>query len=76
MNFPTFVYKTPGQHSGNGFTYSYKIVKNEEEVAEMLEEGYFVTLPEAIEKKSKQIEEVKIETAKSDNKKQKSDWKK
>lgn len=52
MEFPTLVYKCPGNHQRPGGTYSFKGVKDEEQHAAALADGWFSTLPEAIEGKA------------------------
>lgn len=58
--FPTLVYKCPGNHQRPGGTYAYKGVKDEDQHAAALADGWFDTLPEAIDgheaKKSQQAE--------------------
>lgn len=49
MEFPTLVYKCPGNHQRPGGTYAYKGVKDAGQHAEALAGGWFATLPEAIE---------------------------
>jgi len=51
MEFPTLVYKCPGSHQRPGGTYSYKGVQDADEHASALADGWFATLPEAIEGK-------------------------
>lgn len=49
MSFPTLVYKCPGDHHGPGAsTYSYKGVKDAEQLASARAEGWFMTLAEAL----------------------------
>lgn len=49
MNFPRLVYKGTGQHSRKGGTYSYCSAENEKQFAELLADGWFETLPKAID---------------------------
>jgi len=49
MQFPTLVYKCPGAHQRPGGTYAYQGVQDADEHAAALADGWFVTLPEAIE---------------------------
>lgn len=51
MQFPSLVYKCPGNHQRPGGTYSFKGVKDEAQHAAALADGWFATLPEAIEGK-------------------------
>lgn len=48
MNFPTIVYRCPGDHHCSGGTYSYRAARDEEELSTLTDEGWFATLPEAI----------------------------
>lgn len=48
MDFPTIVYKTPGTHACPGGTYNYKGVEDQEGLDALIDEGWFLTLPEAI----------------------------
>lgn len=48
MKFPTIVYKTPGSHDAEGGTYDYKGVKDEDELAEYIRRGWYLSLPEAL----------------------------
>ena len=69
---PSIVYKCPGQHRGpKGTTYSFKGVKTQEETDSLLNNGWSISLDEAvaifkgdkpsvkIEVKTEEIEEVK-----------------
>jgi hypothetical protein len=51
MSFPTLVYKCPGDHKCPGGTFGTQQVKNEEDLKVFLKDGYYATLPEAIEGK-------------------------
>ena len=46
--FPTIVYKCPGNHQCNGGTYDFIQVKSEEDLKVRTEQGYKLTLPEAM----------------------------
>lgn len=47
--YPTLVYKSPGDHFGPGSTtYSYKGIQEPEQMAEALASGWFRTLAEAL----------------------------
>ena len=48
MNFPTIVYKCPGDHQRTGGTYAYRGVNEQPQLDAALSEGWFLTLPEAI----------------------------
>lgn len=48
IEFPTIVYKTPGNHQRHGGTYDYRAASDYEELAALLSNGWFATLPEAI----------------------------
>lgn len=47
--FPTLVYKGEGPHSRAGGTYDFVAVADEEALKVKLRDGWFATLPEAIE---------------------------
>ncbi|MDQ0022909.1 hypothetical protein J2X90_000695 [Variovorax paradoxus] len=49
MQFPTLVYKCPGAHQRPGGTYAYQGVQDADEHAAALADGWFATLPEAID---------------------------
>ena len=49
--FPTLVYKGHGPHSRAGGTYDHKVVEDEVEFDAALTDGWFPSLPEAIEGK-------------------------
>lgn len=51
MEYPTMVFKVPGKHVRPNGTYDFTGVSNAEELAAKLKEGWFLTLPEAIEPK-------------------------
>lgn len=48
LSFPTLVYKTPGSHACDGATFDYLPVHNEDELANAIKRGYYLSLPEAI----------------------------
>lgn len=48
MNFPTLVYKCPGNHHCMGGTYDYQGVADEAALDLAMTNGWFLTLPEAI----------------------------
>ena len=52
MNFPTLVYKCPGDHHRTGGTYAYRGVSEQPQLDAALSEGWFLTLPEAISGKA------------------------
>lgn len=43
------VYKCPGHHQRDGGTYDFMPAKSEDEFNQLLQEGWFPSLPEAIE---------------------------
>lgn len=47
--FPTLVYKGDGPHSRAGGTYDYAAANDQEELDAKLADGWFTTLPEAID---------------------------
>lgn len=49
MQFPTILYKCPGEHQRPGGTYSYRAAIDEESRAALISKGWSDTLPEAIE---------------------------
>lgn len=51
MEFPTLVYRCPGEHQRPGGTYSYLPAKDKAQYSAAISEGWFPTLPEAIEGK-------------------------
>lgn len=57
MSFPTIVYKCPGDHHRAGGTYSYKGAEDSSALGKLLAEGWFATLPEAIEGKAAEAED-------------------
>lgn len=56
MKFPTFVYRDKGEFQRNGGTYSYALVNNESEMEEKLADGWYSTLPEAIDGRKRQTD--------------------
>jgi hypothetical protein len=57
MSFPTIVYKCPGDHHRAGGTYSYRGAEDSEALGKLLSEGWFATLPEAIDGKAAEAED-------------------
>jgi hypothetical protein len=55
MSFPTIVYKCPGAHQREGGTYDYQGVADEDVLTRALSDGWFITLPEAVEGKTAEI---------------------
>jgi hypothetical protein len=53
--FPTLVYKGHGQHSRAGGTYDYVGVNDQEDLDVKLANGWFTTLPEAIDAYDKPV---------------------
>lgn len=52
MEFPTLVYRCPGAHQRTGGTYAFKPILDKAEHAAALADGWFDTLPDAIEGKA------------------------
>lgn len=52
MKYPTMVYRCPGPHQRKGGTFDTRGVKSQEELEAALKDGWFETLPEAIEGKA------------------------
>lgn len=65
MEYPSLVYRCPGAHQRMGGTYAYLPVQDEDEHAKASADGWFDTLPEAIEAHDnpKAAEPVKAEPA-------------
>lgn len=55
MNFPTLVYKCPGDHQRTGGTYGYLGVGDAAGLSLALSSGWFLTLPEAIAGKADEL---------------------
>jgi len=53
--FPTLVYKGHGSHSRAGGTYDYTDATNQEDLEAKLADGWFATLPEAIDAHDKPV---------------------
>ena len=53
--FPTLVYKGKGPHSRAGGTYDYVAANDQEELDAKLADGWFTTLPEAIDAHDKPV---------------------
>lgn len=53
--FPTIVYKGHGPHSRAGGTYDYAAANDQEEFDAKLADGWFTTLPEAIDAHDKPV---------------------
>lgn len=49
MEFPTLVYRDKGDHQRPGGTYSYAKAEHEEQLKDLIEAGWFLSLPEAIQ---------------------------
>jgi hypothetical protein len=64
MEFPSMVYRVPGKHVRPYGTYDFAGVKNAEELQAKLKDGWFCSLPEAID--SKQTAPV-VEAVKADD---------
>lgn len=48
IEFPTLVYRTPGTHQCPGGTYAYQSAQDAEQLDGLLEDGWFLSLPEAL----------------------------
>lgn len=48
IEFPTLVYKTPGTHQCPGGTYAYQSAQDAAQLDGLLEDGWFLSLPEAL----------------------------
>lgn len=48
MDFPRLMYRAPGPEQCQGGTYAQKLVRDEEEFDDALQDGYHGTLPEAL----------------------------
>jgi hypothetical protein len=57
--FPTLVYKGKGPHSRAGGTYDYAAVNGQTDLDSKLADGWFATLPEAIDAQDKPVEVAK-----------------
>lgn len=58
IEFPNFVYCSPGLHSAGGTkTYTERHVNNTEELNSLLSSGWFLTLPEALSSKKEEKKE-------------------
>lgn len=64
MSFPTIVYKCPGDHHRAGGTYSYRGAEDVEALSALVAEGWFLTLPEAIEGKAAETDDNSAPTRK------------
>jgi hypothetical protein len=53
--FPTIVYKGKGPHSRAGGTYAYAGADNQTDLDAKLDDGWFATLPEAIDAHDKPV---------------------
>lgn len=49
MNFPTLVYRTPGAHRCAGGSYDYANAQSEGQLEQLLSDGWFTTLKDAME---------------------------
>lgn len=61
MNYPTLVYKCPGIHQCPNGSFGSKQVSNADEFKSMIAEGWYPTLPQAIEGREVVIEEELIQ---------------
>lgn len=48
MDFPRFMFRAPGPEQCQGGTYAQKLVQDEKEFSQGLQDGYYSTLPEAL----------------------------
>lgn len=60
MKFPNMVYRCPGPHQRPGGTFAFQGVANEGELAKAVKEGWFETLPEAINGRASLVEAWKV----------------
>jgi hypothetical protein len=67
MEFPTIVYKVPGKHLRPHGTYDYAGVNTQEEFDAKLSEGWYESLPAAIEGKPAKPAEAASEPVLDDN---------
>ena len=56
MKYSNIVYRCPGPHQRPGGTYDFRGVTSQEEEAELLSQGWFGTVPEAIAGKASLVE--------------------
>ncbi len=49
MKFPALMYVCPGPHNLSKGTYDFIEVRNDKEVEKALDDGFFRTIPEAVE---------------------------
>lgn len=62
MSLPTIVYRCPGPHQRPGGTFDFVGIETDEDLKEALLDGWFLTMDEAVNKKSAvALEEVKQE---------------
>jgi hypothetical protein len=63
MEYPSMVYKVPGKHVRPHGTYDFTGVNNAEELQAKLKDGWFSSLPEAIDSKQTApvVEAVKVD---------------
>lgn len=52
MEYPAFVYKTPGPFTHRGGTHDYVAVNDDADLDQRIAEGWFKTMPEAIDGKA------------------------
>jgi hypothetical protein len=48
LSFPTIVYRVPGAHSGDGYTYDYAGALDQKAYDALKAQGWHATLPEAV----------------------------
>jgi len=63
MSYPRVVFKNGGPHQRHGGSYDQMIVADDTELMKAMDDGWFFTLPEAIEGKHAEKTEKKIESA-------------
>ena len=49
MEYPRFVFISPGKNTCNGGTYDHELVQNENEHKAAIDAGFFDSVPEALE---------------------------
>ena len=61
MEYPRFVFISPGSNKCNGGTYDHEVVKDDKEHKAALEAGFSDTVPEALESASVVKESIETE---------------
>jgi len=63
MEFPRLVFKDGGPHDRHKGSYSTKLVEDEDEYSEALNDGWYASIPEAIENKHDESTEKALDIA-------------